>query len=141
MRDDPSRFELVLQVLAYAGVGVAVLLVGFFAMDAVTAGPLRTMVREGRPNAVVLSAATLVSLGLVVYFAIYYTGEDWDGLYDVAIFGAVGVATQAVVVLLVDYTLLGRVHDLWTDERLRPTVFVPAAAQLAAGLIVCASLT
>ena len=141
MIDDPGRFELVLQVLAYAGVGVVVLLVGFFAMDAVTAGKLRLMVREGRPNAVVLSAATLVSLGLVVFFAIYYTGEDWDGLIDVTIFGAVGVVIQAGVVLLVDHVLLGRVEELWTDTRLRPTVFVPAAAQLAAGLIVSASLT
>jgi uncharacterized membrane protein YjfL (UPF0719 family) len=141
MTDDPGRLELVAQVLAYAGVGVVVLLVGFLATDLVTAGKLRTMVREGRPNAVVASAATLVSLGLVTFFAIYYTGEDWDGLIDVAIFGAVGVVTQAAVLVIVDYAILGRVAELWTDTRLRLTVFVPAAAQVAAGLIVSASLT
>ena len=141
MTDDADRLELVAQVLAYAGVGVIVLLVGFVAMDLVTAGKLRSMVREGRPNAVVLSAATLVSLGLVTFFAIYYTGEDWEGLIDVAIFGAVGVVTQAAVVVIVDYAILGRVAELWTDTRLRLTVFVPAAAQVAAALIVSASLT
>ena len=141
MTDDPGRLELVLQVLAYAGVGVVVLLVGFLAIDLVTAGKLRTMVREGRPNAVVLSAATLVSLGLVAFFAIYYTGAGWDGLVDVAIFGGVGVVTQAAVVVVVDVAILGRVPDLWTDTHLRPTVFVPAAAQVAAALIVSASLT
>lgn len=141
MTDDPGRLELVLQVLAYAGVGVVVLLAGFLAIDLVTAGKLRTMVREGRPNAVVLSAATLVSLGLVAFFAIYYTGQGWDGLIDVAIFGGVGVVTQAAVVVVVDLAILGRVPDLWTDTQLRPTVFVPAAAQVAAALIVSASLT
>jgi uncharacterized membrane protein YjfL (UPF0719 family) len=139
--DDPGRLELVAQVLAYAGVGVIVLLVGFLATDLVTAGKLRTMVREGRPNAVVVSAATLVSLGLVTFFAIYYTGEDWDGLIDVAVFGAVGVVTQAAVLLIVDFAILGRVEELWTDTQLRLTVFVPAAAQVAAALIVSASLT
>ena len=141
MTDDADRLELVAQVLAYAGVGVIVLLVGFVAMDLVTAGKLRTMVREGRPNAVVLSAATLVSLGLVTFFAIYYTGQGWDGLIDVAIFGGVGVVTQAAVVLIVDFAILGRLADLWTDTRLRLTVFVPASAQVAAALIVSASLT
>jgi uncharacterized membrane protein YjfL (UPF0719 family) len=138
---ETDRLELVLQVLAYAGVGGLVLIVGFIAMDLVTAGNLREMVREGRPNAVVLSAATLASLGLVVFFAIYYTGGGWDGLIDAAIFGAVGVMTQAVLVVVVDTLLLGRVPELWTDTRLRPTVFVPAAAQFAGALIVSASLT
>ena len=43
-------FELVLQVLAYSGVGLAVLVVGFIVLDLLTPGKLGQLVMEGNPR-------------------------------------------------------------------------------------------
>ena len=81
--------ELVGQTLAYAGVGLAILVVGFFVMDLLTPGKLGELVGAGNPNAGVLGATTLLALGLVMWFAIFFTGAGWDGLDDALVFGLV----------------------------------------------------
>ena len=85
-------FESVLQVLAYTGVGLAVLVAGFIVLDLLTPGKLGQLVMEGNPGAGLITATSLVSLGLVLYFAIYFTGAGWNGLDDAVVFGIVGVA-------------------------------------------------
>jgi hypothetical protein len=87
--------ELVGQVLAYAGVGLGILIVGFFVLDLLTPGNLGKLVIDGNPNAAVLTAATLLSLGLILWFAIFFTGGDWDGLDDTLVYGLVGVGAHA----------------------------------------------
>ena len=46
---------------------------------------------EGNPGAGLIAATGLVSLGLILWFAIYFTGAGWDGLVDAGVFGLVGV--------------------------------------------------
>ena len=46
----------------YAAVGLVLMVIGFYAIDLTTPGPLRQMVKQGRPNAVVISAAGIVSM-------------------------------------------------------------------------------
>ena len=46
---------------------------------------------EGNPGAGLIAATALVSLGLILYFAIHFTGAGWNGLDDAAVFGLVGV--------------------------------------------------
>ena len=58
-------FELVLQTLAYSGVGLAVLVIGFIALDLLTPGHLGTHVMEGNRGAGLISGTGLVSLGRV----------------------------------------------------------------------------
>ncbi len=95
-------FELVGQMVAYAAVGFVVLVLGFFMIDVLTPGKLGQLVMERNVNAAVLSTATLGSLGLVMWFAIYFTGHGWNELDDVAVFGVVAVALQAVAFLVID---------------------------------------
>ena len=71
-------FELVLQVLAYSGVGLVVLVVGFYVLDLLTPGKLGQLVMDGNPGAGLLAATGLASLGLIMYFAIHCTGAGWD---------------------------------------------------------------
>ena len=71
--------ELVAQILAYTGVGLVILITGFFVLDLLTPGNLGKQVVEGNPNAALLSAATFASLGLVLWFAIFFTGPGWTG--------------------------------------------------------------
>jgi uncharacterized membrane protein YjfL (UPF0719 family) len=133
--------ELVAQVLAYSGVGLVVLVIGFFVIDALTPGKLGALVMEGNPNAAVLAATALVSLGLILWFAIFFTGAGWSGLDDALVYGAVGVAAQAVGFVVLDMLTPGRLGVVCQAPKLHPAAFVSAAVQLSTALVVCASLT
>ena len=134
-------FELVLQVLAYSGVGLVVLVVGFFVLDLLTPGKLGQLVMEGNPGAGLLAATGLASLGLILYFAIHFTGAGWDGLDDAAIFGLVGVLVQAVGFFVLDMVIPGKLGDHCFNPTLHPAAYVTAGIQVSVALVVCASLT
>jgi uncharacterized membrane protein YjfL (UPF0719 family) len=137
-------FELVLQTLAYSGVGLAVLLIGFVALDLLTPGHLGSHVMEGNRGAGLIAGTGLVSLGLILWFAIYFTGAGWDGLVDAGVFGLVGVVTQAVGFLALDMLIPGKLADHCFDgatERVHPAAYATAGIQLSAALVICAALT
>jgi uncharacterized membrane protein YjfL (UPF0719 family) len=133
--------ELVGQVLAYSGVGLVVLVAGFFVIDALTPGKLGALVMEGNPNAAVLASTALVSLGLILWFAIFFTGAGWHGLDDALVYGAVGVGAQAVGFVVLDLLTPGKLGVVCHEEKLHPATLVSAAVQVAVALVVCASLT
>ena len=133
--------ELVAQVLAYSGVGLVVLVAGFFVIDALTPGKLGTLVMDGNPNAAILAATTLVSLGLILWFAIFFTGAGWNGLDDALVYGAVGVGAQAVGFVVLDLLTPGKLGVICERPTLHPASFVSAAVQIAVALVICASLT
>jgi len=137
-------FELVLQTLAYSGVGLAVLVIGFIALDLLTPGHLGTHVMEGNRGAGLISGTGLVSLGLILWFSIYFTGAGWDGLVDAGVFGLVGVATQAIGFVALDLLIPGKLADHCFDtlgDRMHPAAYVTSGIQLAVALVICASLT
>jgi uncharacterized membrane protein YjfL (UPF0719 family) len=133
--------ELVGQTLAYAGVGLVILLAGFFVMDLLTPGRLGRLVAEGNPNAALLAGTTLFSLGLVMWFAIFFTGAGWNGLDDAIVFGAVGVAAQAAGFVIIELLIPGRMRDCVKDATFHPQAAVLSGAQVAIALVICASLT
>ena len=134
-------FESVLQVLAYTGVGLAVLVAGFIVLDLLTPGKLGQLVMEGNPGAGLITATSLVSLGLVLYFAIYFTGAGWSGLDDAAVFGLVGVAVQAIGFFILDLLIPGKLGKHCFEPNLHPAAWATAGIQLSVALVVCASLT
>jgi uncharacterized membrane protein YjfL (UPF0719 family) len=134
-------FESVLQVLAYTGVGLVVLTIGFLVLDVLTPGKLGQLVMEGNPGAGLLSATALASLGLILYFAIYFTGAGWDGLDDAAVFGIVGVAAQAAGFFILDLLIPGKLADHCFEPRMHPAAWVTAGIQISVALVICASLT
>ncbi len=134
-------FELLTQVIAYSAVGLAVLVAGFVVLDLLTPGKLGALVMDRNPNAAVLSAGILVALGLILWFAIFFSDAGWDGLGDAALFGAIGVLAQAAGFMVLDLLIPGRLGSIATEPKLHPAAFVAAAAQLAVALVVCASLT
>lgn len=134
-------FELVGQMVAYAAVGFVILVLGFFMIDVLTPGKLGQLVMERNVNAAVLSTATLGSLGLVMWFAIYFTGHGWNELDDVAVFGVVAVALQAVAFLVIDALTPGSLREEIAQPTWHPATAISAAVQVATALIICASLT
>jgi uncharacterized membrane protein YjfL (UPF0719 family) len=133
-------FESVLQVLAYTGVGIAVLVAGFLMLDAITPGKLGALVMEGNRGAGLLAGTSLFSLGLVLFFAIFFTGAGWDGLDDALVFGIVGVIVQALGIFILDLLIPGRLAQHCFEPN-HPASWVTAGIQLSVALIVCASLT
>jgi uncharacterized membrane protein YjfL (UPF0719 family) len=134
-------FELVLQVLAYTGVGLVVLIAGFYVLDLLTPGSLGKLVMEGNPGAALLSFVTLLSLGIVLWFAIFFTGAGWSGLDDALVFGAVGVAAQAAGFFVLDLLTPGKLATICFQPTLHPAAWVTAGVQLSVALVVSASLT
>jgi len=137
-------FELILQVLAYTGVGLVILVIGFIALDLLTPGRLGQHVMEGNRGAGLISATGLFSLGLILYFAIYFTGAGWNSLDDAAIYGVVGVILQAVGFFVLDLLIPGKLADHCFEtisDRVHPAAYVTSGIQFAVALIVCASLT
>ena len=134
-------FESVLQVLAYTGVGLVILVIGFVVLDLITPGRLGSLVMEGNPGAGLLSATALASLGLILYFAIYFTGAGWSGLDDAIVFGIVGVAAQAVGFFVLDLLIPGKLGQYCFETKLHPAAWVMAGIQLSVALVICASLT
>ena len=139
-------------ILAYSGVGIAILVMGFMVLDALTPGKLGHLVMERNPNAALLAGTSLLSLGLILWFAIFFvpaTGNElsdtgavsWDGLDDVFVYGLVGVAIQALGFLVLDVLTPGKLGVTCFDEKFHTASWVTASVNLATALIVCASLT
>jgi uncharacterized membrane protein YjfL (UPF0719 family) len=133
--------ESILQVLAYTGVGLAILVAGFFVLDLLTPGKLGQLVMEGNPGAGLMAAASLVSGGLVLYFAIYFTGAGWNGLDDALVYGIVGIVAQSAGFVILDLLIPGKLGNYCFNPTLHPAAWVTAGIQLSVALIVCASLT
>src|ERR1700735_767515 len=98
-------------------VGLVLMVLGFYAIDLTTPGPLRKMVDAGKPNAIVVAAAGMVSMALIVVLAIYASsGKLAEGLVGAAIFGFVGIVAQVVMMRIATMVIGIDMHALFDDE-------------------------
>ncbi|MBH0775404.1 DUF350 domain-containing protein [Nocardia bovistercoris] len=124
-------------ILLYAVIGLVLMLIGFYAIDLTTPGHLRGMVSEGKPNAIIVTAAGIVSMAFIVVLAIYSSaGKLSEGLIAALIYGLVGIIAQVISVRILERALgidIGAaLHaDTYTTE-----VLVVAAAHFGLGLVV-----
>lgn len=124
-------------ILLYAVLGVLLMLLGFYAVDLTTPGKLNVMVREGRPNSVVVTAAGMVSMALIVVTAIYTSsGFLTEGLIQTLVFGLVGILAQVGAVRLLEWVMRIEIGPVLAAERLQAQSFLIGAAHLAIGLVV-----
>jgi hypothetical protein len=124
-------------ILLYAVLGVLLMLLGFYAVDLTTPGKLNVMVREGRPNSVVVTAFGMVSMALIVVTAIYTsTGSLAEGLIQTLVFGLVGILAQVAAVRLLEWVMRIDVGAVLAADRLVAQSFVIGAAHVALGLVV-----
>lgn len=137
--------ENIALILGYSGVGLAVLVVGFLVLDLITPHNLGELVMDGNRNAGALTAATLASLGLIMWFAIFFSGSGWDSLDDCAVYGLVGVVAQAIGFKVLDLITPRRLVQHCFGETgaatLRAPTVVACAMQFALALVISASLT
>jgi uncharacterized membrane protein YjfL (UPF0719 family) len=124
-------------IVLYALLGLLLLLLGFWVIDLTTPGKLNHLVRTGRPNAVAVTGAGLVSMAFVVVVAIYSSaGALGEGLLRTLIFGLVGVVVQAVAVRILEWVTGIDIGGVLAAEEVRPEARVVCAAHIALGLVV-----
>lgn len=128
---------------AYSAVGIALLGLGFFALDLLTPGRLAARIWQDRSlNAAVVLASGFIGLGSIVFTAIWRNAASGFGdalLWTVA-FGITGVVLQAIAFVLLDVVTPGKLGDLICESRFHPASLVTAASQLAVSLIIIASI-
>src|ERR1700761_4648689 len=128
-------------IFLYAIVGLVLMLIGFYAIDLTTPGPLRKMVDAGKPNAIVVAAAGMVSMALIVVLAIYASsGKLVEGLIGAAIFGLVGIIAQVVMMRFATLVIGIDMDALFQDAEFNYESLMVAAAQFALGIVVAVAI-
>jgi uncharacterized membrane protein YjfL (UPF0719 family) len=128
-------------ILLYAVLGVLLMLLGFYAVDLTTPGKLNRMVRDGLPNAVVVTAAGMVSMAFIVVTAIYASsGVLAEGLLASLIFGLVGIIVQVGGVRLLEWVTGIDIGAVLAADRVQPQAYVVAGAHVALGLVVAVAI-
>ena len=129
--------------VAYTGVGLALLALGFFALDLLTPGHLGRHIYEHRSvNAALVLAAGFLGQGMVIFATIWTNATSSFGtalLYTV-VFGVLGVVLQAVAFLVLDLLTPGKLGAHLMDSQFHPASLVSGAAQLAVAAIIVASI-
>ena len=129
--------------VAYTGVGIALLVLGFFALDLLTPGHLGRHIYEHRSaNAAITLAAGFLGQGAIAFASIWTNATSGFGraLWWTVVFGVLGVVLQAVAYLALSVALPGKLGEALTEVRLHPASLVSAASQLAVAAIIVASI-
>lgn len=128
-------------IVLYAIVGLLLMIVGFYAIDLTTPGPLRKMVDAGKPNAIVVAAAGMVSMALIVVLAIYASsGKLVEGLVGSAIFGIVGIIAQVAMMRIATLVIGIDMDVLFESDEFNYSSLMVAAAQFALGIVVAVAI-
>lgn len=130
--------------LAYGGVGIALMLVGYKVVDRLMPGDLGdALVTHRRRDAGIMVAAAVLGIGLIVSVAILTSGGDLShGLAESAGFGAIGIALMAVAFVAIDKLTPGSLGEILSDEHEDPALaYVIGAALLAVAGIIAAAIS
>ncbi len=128
-------------IVLYAIVGLVLMMIGFYAIDLTTPGPLRRMVDAGKPNAIVVAAAGMVSMAFIVVLAIYASsGKLVEGLVGSAIFGLVGIIAQVVMMRFATLVIGIDMDALFQSDEFNYESLMVAAAQFALGIVVAVAI-
>jgi uncharacterized membrane protein YjfL (UPF0719 family) len=128
-------------ILLYAVLGVLLMLLGFYAVDLTTPGPLNRQVKEGKPNAVIITAAGMVGIAFIVVVSIYSSsGALLDGLLTTLIFGVIGVVAQVLGARLLEWVTGIDMRAVLAGETTMPQAYLVAAVHVALGLVVAVAI-
>jgi len=133
----------VVATVLYGVVGGALLVAGFVVLDLVTPGSLLHHIRASRSrNAAALAVANLVAVGLILAVA-GVTSDDsvGDGLLSLLVYGGLGIAIQAVLLLVIERGLREELHDLLRAEGLDPLATTLAAASVMIGVLMAVAVS
>lgn len=128
--------------LAYFVLAAVILVVGFVILDLITPGKLHELVFVHHlPNAAVITVAQQVSIGIIVVTAVLTSSDNLtQGLIETAVFGALGLVIQVIVMALLEVFIPGRFRDLVEDPKLRSGAVVASVLLVVVGAVNAACL-
>src|SRR3954465_12015413 len=145
-RRRPSEVSVLASIgyaVAYTGVGIALLVLGFFVLDALTPGHLRKQIwQERSPNAAIVLAAGFLGQGAIAFTTIWTNATSGFGTalgYTVG-FGLVGIALQVVALVALAVLTPGKPGAPLMQVPFHPASLVTAAATLAVSAIIVAAI-
>ena len=106
-----SKLVLDLMIsLAYCGVGVLLMAIGYVLVDVATPGRLKELIWVDRNhNAALLLASNLVGVGIIVVAAIFASPETFPlGIVGAAAYGLLGLVVMAAAFVLLDIATPGK---------------------------------
>jgi uncharacterized membrane protein YjfL (UPF0719 family) len=126
-----------LAIVAYAVLGVLLLVAGFYVVDLATPGRLSKVIRTDRnPNATMLAAASLAGVGLIVAASIWSSGGELrDGLTATLVFGLVGIAVQTLGMVAFDKVAGISIRELVHEPAMQPAAVLLGVTHFLIGLI------
>lgn len=132
-----------LVTLAYGGVGVFLMGLGFVLVDVATPGKLHELIWTDRNrNAALLLASNLLGVGIIVVAAITASDDDFGkGIVGAAAYGVVGLLIMAVAFVLLDVLTPGKLGEILVDPQPHPAVWVSAVIHVATGAIIAAAIS
>lgn len=132
----------VLATLAYAAVGLLLLVAGYVLLDRLTPGHLGTLIySEGNTNAARLTVGHLVAVTLVVVSAtLTSAGGTFGALLDVAVFGTLALVLQAVSFKVLDAVTPGHLGTIVTAKETCPASLVTAVWAVAIGAVLAVAI-
>ena len=128
---------------SYSLVGIALLVLGYFALDLVTPGKLRGLVWVDRNrSAIVLATAQVIGLTLVLIGGIIDSAylELWRGLVYTIVYVVVAIAVMMWSFVLIDWLTPGKLGDFLLEEDGNAAVWVVAAVFVGVGAVIGATL-
>ncbi|EWC61746.1 hypothetical protein UO65_2933 [Actinokineospora spheciospongiae] len=129
-------------IVLYAIVGLVLMLLGFYAIDWTTPGKLSALVRDGRPNAVIVTASGMLSMAFIIVVAILFSSSDLTaGLITSVVYGLVGIVAQVLAVRTLEWVTKLDVGATIEETRFAPASVVVAAVHLALGMIVAVAIS
>ncbi|GII79833.1 hypothetical protein Sru01_48150 [Sphaerisporangium rufum] len=126
-----------LAILAYALLGVALLVAGFYVVDLTVPGRLSKVIQQDRnPNAALLAGSGAAAVGLIVAASIWSAGGVLhEGLLSALVFGLTGIAVQTAGTLLFDRVAGISMRRLVTEPELEPGTVLLSVTHLTIGVI------
>lgn len=126
-----------LAIVAYAILGVLLLIAGFYVIDLVTPGRLSHLLRtERNPNAALIASSGVGGIGLIVAASIWSSGGLLrEGLIVTLVYGVVGIAAQTIGMVAFDRVAGISVRGLTREPALQPAAILLAVTHLVIGLI------
>lgn len=132
----------VLATLAYAAVGLALLVAGYLLLDRLTPGDLGTLIyTDHNVNAARMTVGHLVSVTLVIASAALTSqGGTFGALLDMAVFGALALALQAVAFRVLDALTPGHLGAVVTAATPCPASSVTAVWAVVIGAVLAVAI-
>lgn len=128
---------------SFSLVGIALLVVGFAALDLVTPGKLRNLVWIDRNrNAVLLTTSMVLGLALVMVCAVVDTAADelWRSLVYTIAYVVLTIAVMMWSFVLIDWLTPGKLGTVLLENDEHPAGWITAAVFLMVGGVIAATL-